>query len=115
DRAAGPGRKAPTEDRADVRVASGLEHALLQAANRLDRLRVEHAVLDVLDRDRATAPFERLQTRPERLLRAFGIVVEAAAMRPAHAPETVRHLLQHVDSGFRDTAALYLVRVPVAL
>ena len=42
-RAAGPGRKADAEDRADVGVVHARQHAFGQAARRLDRLPVEQA------------------------------------------------------------------------
>src|SRR5574338_61766 len=82
DRTTGPGRESPAEDRTDVRVARRFQHALVEAAHRLDRLRVEHPVLDVLERDRASAALEHLESGPQRLLAVLRVVVEPAAIGP---------------------------------
>src|SRR5437870_5074809 len=87
-RAAGPSGKADAEDRADVRVVRGGEHAFGQAARRLHRLAIEQAVLQVLHLPRrAPLAEKRGEFGPEEFLRAWRVLVEARAGRAAVAIE----------------------------
>src|SRR5215218_8952917 len=94
EHAAGPAGEADAHDRADVRVGDRLDHALVEALDRLDRLDEQHPLLEVAQRDR-----RRVRDRRERLAQALpepgalavGVLVEAAALELAGAVVLVEH------------------------
>src|SRR2546423_696821 len=96
DHAAGPGREADAQDRADVRLGDRTQHALVQAAHRIQRLGEEHALLHVLERDPVARLAEVLgQTRPQPRALPVYVFVETGAGRAAAAPEVVDHTVDH--------------------
>src|SRR5690606_24716475 len=98
DHATGPRRETDAHDRADVGVLDGVEHALVEALHRLERLGEEHALLQVLERHVAAARVEGLpQARPQpRPLALVVVLVETGARRTALTVVLVDH---PVDDG----------------
>src|SRR5205823_5327954 len=92
----GPAREADAEDRADVRVGHRLDHALVEALDRLDRLDEQHALLQVFERDVELAAAERLgEARPEPRALAILVLIEAGALQAARPVELVEHAVDH--------------------
>ena len=71
-----------------------------QAANRLDGLRIEQSLANLLDGQVLPASPECLQAIPKARLFAFIVRIEAAAVVPPHPVVAVGHFFQHVDGGF---------------
>src|SRR5947209_6516745 len=92
--AAGPAGEADAEDRADVRVRRGLDHTLVKALDRLERLREQHALLEVAQIDRARIVDGREgvpQAGPQAGPLPIRVLVEAAAVELPGPVELVEH------------------------
>ena len=110
------------EDRADVGVGDGLEHALVEALDRLERLGEQHPLLDVLERDRRRVLDRReglAQARPEAsALAVLVVLVEArAGGRPPRSNSSTMRSMTRVEGCVAESmpsasaAAAYWVRI----
>src|SRR5829696_96752 len=80
------GREAEAEDRADVGLARVGDDALAVDPRRLERLRHEEALLELLHVDAVGIELgggEVLETGPQALLPLLGVVVEASSVFPS--------------------------------
>src|SRR5665809_42943 len=99
-RATGVRREADAHDRTDVGRGGRLDDPLLEALRGLERLREQHPVLDVLQRDLLSRDRERLTEAGPQSLPLAGLVVleEAGALEPRRAAE-LDHLRDHDRAG----------------
>src|SRR3546814_20093017 len=99
-------RETPAEDRADVGVGDGFDHAFFETLGRFDRLR-EHQAVDQLSLRGLFRGNRELcgQALPQVFRRCRRILVEALAGLLARTVELANHLLDH---GIRRMAGVRL-------
>src|SRR4051794_32493008 len=88
------GRESEAEDRADIRLARVGDHAFLDAAGRLERLRDEETLLQLLHVEKlalAMRGLQILQARPQAFWAVFRIIVEALPVLAAEPSLMLDH------------------------
>lgn len=114
DGATRPGREPPAENRSNVGIAYGFEHALIETPYGFQRLDGEQSFADIFKRRLALGPASKdAEPTPERF-RAIGrVVIKACAPGSAQALVSVRHFLEYVHSRFRHATRFDAVNVPL--